>query len=136
MPQVMVDASAWIALYHRRDEHHPEALALFPALAEQHDLWTTPPFVFEAHKRLRQDRTAPASAARDFLLDLAAGRLAAVVPSASMPALDAVVAAWLDGPPAISLEDASGALAMRRLGMRTIWAWDDDFRRLGLRVVP
>lgn len=136
MPRIMVDASAWIALFHRRDQHHADALALFPQLAEDHDLWTTGPFAFEAHKRLSQDRTAGPWASSDFAREMAAGRLAVISPPGSMPSLEETAAAWLHGLSSFSLEDVSGVLAMRNLGIRTIWAWDDDFGRLGVRVLP
>ncbi|MCA1812675.1 MAG: type II toxin-antitoxin system VapC family toxin [Halobacteriales archaeon] len=135
MPRLMVDASAWIALYHGRDAHHDEALDLFPDLREAHPLWTTEPFAFEAHKRLAQDARAGRHAARDFARDLAAGSLAALVPPDAMPPFGRVAEAWR-GLPALSLEDVSGALTMRALGMRAIWAWDEDFRRLGFEVLP
>ena len=135
MPRLMVDASAWIALYHEGDRNHAAAMALLPALREDHDLWTTGPFVFEAHKRLRQDKRVHRGAAREFLDDLAGGRLADVVPASETPTLRVLVDASRSLPD-LSLEDVSGALTMRALRMTTIWAWDEDFRRLGFRVLP
>lgn len=135
MPWLMVDASALIALHHPRDPHHEEALEVLRAMASEHRLVTTSHFVLEAHKRLRHDRRAPRGAAADLAAACLGAGFEVVAPEALVP-FDHVLQASLEAGPGLSLEDLSGALTMRALGIRAIWAWDDDFRRLGFRVVP
>lgn len=132
---MMVDASALIALHNPGDSHYPEAIALVDELSRRRPLVTTTHFVLEAHKRLRHDRRAPRAAARTLALRCLDGAWH-IVPPEAVVGFDAVVRTSLESPGDLSLEDLSGALTMRALGIRDIWAWDDDFRRLGFRVVP
>jgi predicted nucleic acid-binding protein len=110
-------------------------MALGAKLGHAHELVTTTYFVMEAHKRLRQDARAPRAAATRLASDMRTGDMAQVVGPESFVNFAALLSAW-EQAPALSLEDLAGAAVMRSMGIRDIWAWDDDFRRLGFRVVP
>lgn len=135
MRRIMVDASAWIALYHSGDSDHEEAVALADDLARRSRLATTTHFALETHERLRHDRRASPEAPDLFAARCVLGDVEFLVPE-DHAAFAAIVAAQRQLGPRFSLEDVSGALTMRALGIRTIWAWEEDFSRLGFEVVP
>lgn len=95
---------------------------------------TTTHFVLEAHKRLRHDPRVVADARARFLARCHAGDLADIVSAEARTLIDALLEATKSVPRGTSLEDLAGALAMRALGIRRVWASDGNFRRLGFEV--
>lgn len=136
LERIMVDSSAWVALHHPGDKRHGYAQRLGDRLVGRYRFATTTHIVLESHRRLRTDRHLAPDAPAAFLTDCRRGRIGEILVPERYRPFEAILDGHRDAPPGMSLEDVSTAMTMRALGIRTIWAWDDDFRRMGFRVVP
>lgn len=132
MKALFVDTSAWYAHMQRDDpDHAPVRRRLEPFRGEL----VTSDFVFDELVTLVQARLGHAAAVRagELLLDPREVRLESVLP-------DDQKAAWrlfLDCPDKnYSFTDCTSFVLMRRLGLRSAAALDENFEQEGFSTVP
>ena len=133
-PRVFCDTSFFYACLDRRDAHHPEARLLVPRTAQEGvALWTTWDVVGETVTLLRY--RAGHSSALAFVDDLY-GRLHLVEYGAEVRTQAVAVFRRYGGERRLSLCDAiSFVVVTALLDRMPCFAFDEDFRRLGLTVV-
>lgn len=132
--RLFVDASAWIALSDENDQHHAAAqpcLEEFPVGVQLH---TSNYVVAEAITRIRS-QAGPDAAWRwaEALRRNLAVRIHYADRSFDDHALR-VFRKYADQD--LSFADCSTVVLMGRLGINRIFAFDDDFRKLGFEVAP
>ncbi len=131
---VFVDTSAFIALAHTDDEHHPDARTIARSLENfRARLYTTNFVIAETHamllSRLGHVR------ARQFLREVDTGQVVAVVRAeiADEEAAKALIYRHIDKE--YSLTDAISFAIMTRLGLNTAFAFDRHFGQYGWHVL-
>jgi predicted nucleic acid-binding protein len=131
---VLIDSSAFFALIYSRETNHPAARAIAQVLdAERWQLVTTNFIRAESHA-LILNRAGHAVADR-FLADLRDRtpiRIVRVTEADEERAL-ALVAQYRDKD--FTLTDATSFVIMERVGIRTAFTFDDDFRQYGFIVL-
>ncbi len=134
-PLLMVDTSAWVALFFEDDEWHPTAVAVFEEIMRDgRRLVTTTDIFDETATALR--RWAGHTLAVRVGRQLRQSRLTEII-SVADPVKER---AWsrfektVDPP--LSLTDCTSMTIMDDLKMRDVFTYDDDFRRAGYRSVP
>lgn len=128
--RIFVDTSAWLAHFNRADEFHDQAEEIFHHRPE---LLTSNTVLHEtvAHLSARVNKKA-AKAAGDFMLSGVVVKLVAL-------SLKDEIAAWRrlkKSRFAVSFVDITNVVLMEKLGLKEIFAFDKDFLKLGLKVVP
>ncbi len=134
-PPLFVDTSAWVALIHRRDQHHSRALQLWPGIRDgQRELVTTGLVAGETHALLLRRRGAEAAAT--FVESLLTSRLGHVVWTDATITRNALER-WLRGfdDQLFTLVDAVSFEVMRREGIREAFTFDKDFERAGFKTI-
>jgi predicted nucleic acid-binding protein len=129
-----VDSSAWIALADRSDQHHGRAAAWLEALGGGSRLHTSNYVVAETVTRLR--RQAGLRIALRWVEDLLRSRVVSVHCADAGMDEEAVGVLRKYRDQELSFPDCSSIVLLRRLRIDRIFAFDDDFRRLGFEVVP
>ncbi|MGQ0652294.1 MAG: type II toxin-antitoxin system VapC family toxin [Betaproteobacteria bacterium] len=132
MTRYLVDTGAWYALVDRKD---PDHAAVSECLRERAGQLVTTNFIFDESVTLIRYRLG-SSAARTFgeqLLHGGAARLVAITRRDEARAWE-IFARYRDK--AFSYTDCTSFAAMRRLGIDTAVAIDDDFRAFGLACLP
>ncbi|MBM3209598.1 PIN domain-containing protein [Candidatus Shapirobacteria bacterium] len=125
-----VDTSGWIAHFHEGDEFHKQAEKF---LKDRPSLLTSNIVLHEtvAHLEARYGKKV-AITAGNFILS---GSVVELVPLT----LADEAAAWqrLKEPKfSLSFVDTTNVILMERLGLKEIFAFDEDFRQVGLKVIP
>ena len=129
---VLVDTSAFFALVDDRDPNHGRALEAVERLMATEDLVTHEYVVVETISLVQ--RRLGMAALRRFVDDLLPiVDVAWVDPETHAEAREALLAA---GSRSVSLVDRVSFLLMRRRGIGTAFAFDDDFAREGFRTIP
>jgi len=129
---VLVDTSAFFALVDDRDPNHGRALEAVERLTATEDLVTHEYVVVETISLVQ--RRLGMAALRRFVDDLLPiVDVAWVDPETHAEAREALLAA---GSRSVSLVDRVSFLLMRRRGIGTAFAFDDDFAREGFRTIP
>ena len=129
---VLVDTSAFFALVDDRDPNHGRALEAVERLTATEDLVTHEYVVVETISLVQ--RRLGMAALRRFVDDLLPiVDVAWVEPDTHAEAREALLAA---GSRSVSLVDRVSFLLMRRRGIGTAFAFDDDFAREGFRTIP
>jgi uncharacterized protein len=132
MQRLFVDTSAWFAYANRKDPAHRSVHAAVQAFRGR---MATSNFVFDETVTLCRYRLGHDSAARfgDALLAPGTVDLIRVLPADEQ-------AAWAlfreRADQRYSFTDCTSFVLMRRLGIGTVLALDDDFRTEGFVVVP
>lgn len=138
MKGVLVDAGAWIALLSRADQHADAAAGRYRDLsAEGARLVTTNYIVDETATRLRYGAGLDAALAYRRMLDdsVNARRLRITwIDETQEREAWRVLEQYRDV--ALSLTDATTAVAARRARIGEIFGFDRDFEALGLLVLP
>jgi len=132
---VLVDTSAWIALFLDDDEWHGAATTVFEALKRDGRLLVTTSDIFdETATALR--RWSGHKAAVRVGRQLRLSRLTQIV-SVTDPARER---AWTrfekTADPPVSLTDCTSMVVMDDLKVREVFTFDDDFRRAGYQPLP
>jgi predicted nucleic acid-binding protein len=129
---VFVDTSALLAMVNVDDERHVEAVAGFSGFTDDEALLTTNYVVIEtiALVQRRLGMAALATLRHDVLGAL---DVRWVDPLLHEEAFDAIEA---QGHRLVSLVDYVSFRFMRKVKVRTAFAFDDDFSRAGFNVVP
>lgn len=130
--KVLADTSALYTLMDEDEERHARAVAALAELSQRDDSLVTHNYVVTEACALLQRRLGMAASIR-FLDDVVPLMDIAWVDRAVH---DAAVAAYTVSRSAVSLVDRVSFEIMRREGMDTAFAFDDDFRRAGFRTVP
>lgn len=128
--KVFVDTSAWYTYFDRSDRCHRKATAFFkkkPGLV-------TSTLVLSETLALLQRRIGKkvARKAGGFLLSSPLVKLVDLEPELLREAF----LVFEKAPAKISFVDSSNQVAMESLGLKTIFCFDRDFEKLGLKVVP
>jgi predicted nucleic acid-binding protein len=132
MERLFVDTSAWFAYANRKDPDHRAARKIFTEFEER---LTTSNFIFDETISLCLYRLGHDAARKTgfVLLDTGTVDLIRVTPADEQ-------AAWTlfckRSDQRYSYTDCTSFELMRRLGITTAFAFDDDFRTEGFRVVP
>jgi predicted nucleic acid-binding protein len=133
MAKLLADSSAFLALTDRDDRHHPSAVD-FVRRNPSHRFVLTELIVAEVATRVR----ARADAARATALGaslLGGGRYELVL--ADVELLRAALGRMLQlADKRLSLTDCASFELMDRLGLRTAFTFDRDFRDCGYQMVP
>jgi predicted nucleic acid-binding protein len=129
---VLVDTSAFYALVDDRDPNHGRALEAVERLTATEDLVTHEYVVVETISLVQ--RRLGMTALRRFVDDLLpVAEVAWVDPAMHAEAREALLAS---GSRAVSLADRMSFLLMRRRGIGTAFAFDEDFEREGFATLP
>lgn len=130
---VLVDTSAFLAILDRSDGERDRALATLGDLSRSGVELVTHQYVVVETIALAQRRLG-LGAVRRFVDDLLpVADVVWVDQSIHAEALEALLAS---GSRSVSLVDRVSFLVMRRRGIGTAFAFDDDFAREGFRTVP
>jgi predicted nucleic acid-binding protein len=130
---VLTDTSAFLALLDASDRRHGVAVDFLEASRADGTELLTHAYVVVETVALAQRRLGIAAVRRfvDDLLPVA--EVVWVDPAAHAEAVEALLAA---GTRSVSLVDRVSFLLMRRRGIRSAFAFDEDFAREGFRIVP
>ena len=130
---VLVDTSAFLALLDASDHRRGAAVAWLEARRADGTELLTHEYVVVETIALVQRRLGLAALRRfvDDLLPIA--EVVWVDPAVHSEALESLLAS---GSRSVSLVDRVSFLVMRRRGIGTAFAFDDDFTREGFRVIP
>ena len=132
--RLFVDTGAWIALADRSDQYHEQAEAMVRQLRPSDALHTSNYIVAETITRLR--RTAGHHVAWQWAQSVLQSHLLRVhyadqeVDQAALR----VFKKYADHE--LSFADCATVALMEQLGLERIFAFDDDFRKIGYLVVP
>ena len=129
-----VDASAWIALADRDDQNHDRAAAFLKQHAATGVSHTSNYVISETVTRLR--RTAGPRVAWKLFDDLHASDLVRIHYSDEALDQEAIRLFKKYEDQELSFVDCTTAAILDRMGIDEIFAFDDDFRRVGYTVVP
>ncbi|HZD53102.1 MAG TPA: PIN domain-containing protein [Woeseiaceae bacterium] len=132
MERLFVDTSAWFAYANRKDLDHAAVRDVFRGFDGR---ITTSNFIFDETLSLCRYRLGHAAAGKigSALLDSEAVDLIRITPEDEQAAW----ALFCQRPDQrYSFTDCTSCALMRRLGIGTVLALDDDFRIEGLQVVP
>lgn len=132
MERLFVDTSAWFAYANRKDPDHAAVREVFRGFDGR---ISTSNFIFDETLSLCRYRLGHAAAAKigSALLDSDAVDLIRITPEDEQAAW----ALFCQRPDQrYSFTDCTSFALMRRLGINTVLALDDDFRIEGLQVVP
>jgi predicted nucleic acid-binding protein len=133
--EIFVDASAWIAIINRRDEHHAAAIALYERLLrERRPLVTTNLVIAEAYVMIRRHTGyQPAIGFLDSIRQTS--RLLKVYSDATLEAeAEEILRRYADQD--FSLADAVSFVVMRRRKITEAFAFDSHFVTADFVVVP
>lgn len=132
--KVFVDAGAWIALADRADQYHAQAMSMLRDLSPSQSLHTSNYIVAETVTRLR--RTAGHHVAWRWVQAIRRS------PRLHLHYADAGVDEWAlrvfkkYADHELSFVDCATVAWMERLGCERLFAFDDDFRKLGYQLIP
>lgn len=132
MDRLFVDTSAWFAYANRKDRNHDAVREVFRGSDAR---ITTSNFIFDEILSLCRYRLGHAAATKigSVLLDTGTVDLIRITPEDEQ-------AAWAlfcqRSDQCCSFTDCTSFALLRRLGISSALALDDDFRIEGLRVVP
>lgn len=132
MERLFVDTSAWFAYANRKDPDHAAVREVFRGFDGR---ISTSNFIFDETLSLCRYRLGHAAATKigSALLDSDAVDLIRITPEDEQAAW----ALFCQRPDQrYSFTDCTSFALMRRLGINTVLALDDDFRIEGLQVVP
>ena len=133
---VLVDTGAWLAFFHRRDQHHREAVPTFRSLREaRRELVVTDLILAELHLHLL--RGFGPTVARDYLRTIKSDPLVTEFYT-DADLQRAAVSDWLQryADQTFSFTDAVSFAVMDAHGIRNAFAFDEHFRIAGFKVVP
>lgn len=133
--RVLIDTSALLALAHRRDRYHARAVATARRFLSRNGRWVGTVLVLgELHGHLLH-RRGPTQACEltTALLDDPAHEWV----DATVDLVQDAVRSWIERyrDQAFSLTDGVSFELMRREGLRTAFAFDDDFRTAGFELL-
>lgn len=128
--RIFVDTSAWYAYFDRSDGDHQKAAAFFkkrPGLV-------TSNLVLSETLALLQRRVGKkvAKKAGNFLLRSSLVEMVGL----GQELLRETFSVFEKAPAKISFVDCSNRVAMKSLHLKIIFCFDQDFKKLGLKVVP
>ena len=133
---VLVDTGAWLAFFHRRDQHHQEAVPAFRSLREaRSELVVTDLILAELHLHLL--RGFGPTVAREYLRTIKSDPL--VTEFYTDAGLQrAAFSDWLQRyqDQVFSFTDAVSFAVMDAQGIRRAFSFDEHFRIAGFKVVP
>jgi predicted nucleic acid-binding protein len=130
---VLVDTSAYLALFDRDDQHHVEATAILPQLIRAgYRQYTTNVLVIEAHA-LFLSRVGIA-AGQEFLMQMQQSSTVVVrVRAADEERAKEIIFRYADKD--FSLADAISFVVMERLQIRQAFTFDQHFAQYGFAVL-
>lgn len=128
--RIFVDTSAWYAYFDQDDNYHQRAVSFF----EKRYSLVTSGLVLSETLALLQRRVGKKISARtgDFLLN---STLVEIV-SLGRGLLDQTFSLFKGSPAKVSFVDCSNKVVMDNLGIKEIFCFDKDFKKLGLKVLP
>lgn len=131
---MFVDTSAWVALVVQADQYHGAAKAVLDAVDTTNPLFTTDYVVDETLTRVRRVAGHRVAARAGELL-----RSSSVAQIRRLTD-DDVERAWSifrkHADQDLSFTDCTSVAFMERTKLRSVFTFDEDFRRLGYVVVP
>lgn len=130
MSRLFVDTSAWLAHFNRHDDFYQQAEKIFK---KKPDLLTSNAVLYEtiAHLSAQVSKKA-AQIAGDFIFSATAVQLIPL-------SLEDEISAWESLKRAkfsLSFVDMSNVVLLQRLNLKEIFAFDRDFLKMGLKLVP
>jgi predicted nucleic acid-binding protein len=130
---IFVDTSAWVALYVAQDDRHPEAAAFWERLRRHGAPLLSTFDIFGETLTVIRSR-ASLEQALDFGEAFLSSRILVreeVGPEVRSQAWE-LLKQYRDKP--LSFTDCTSFAVLRRRGLRHVFSFDDDFRRLGFLV--
>lgn len=131
---MFVDTSAWVALIVEGDEHHERAKKFLSELEPSRALITTDDVFDETITRIRRLAGHRIAVRAGELIRASA--LAQIVPVTP----DDFERAWSvfrkHEDKVLSFTDCTSVAVMERMRIRTVFAFDEDFKKLGLDLRP
>lgn len=132
--KVFVDTSAFIALDDRSDSRHADAKDFYDALTASDRLFTSNYVVDEAITRFRY--AVGHHAAVRFAEAILGSRLYEILYVDSDVEAGALQVLKRFRDKELSFTDCTTIALVQRHGLDAVFAFDDDFRKVGLRVAP
>ena len=132
---VFIDTSALVAWASDRDEHHVDAQAEFNRLLDEHHRFVLTTDVFDETITMLLGRRGHRAAAAlgDFLRSGEPFRITNIDTAMREDAWK-LFHRYADNP--ISHTDCTSVIAMRRIGLAEVFAFDSDFDRAGVVRIP
>lgn len=132
--KLFIDTSALIALADRTDQYHTQASRFFQDTSDAPEFHTSNYVLSEVITRLRF--TAGVHIALEFAESIRASRLYHIhrIDQRIEGLALAVLKKYADHP--LSFTDCTTIVLMDQLGLTHIFAFDDDFRKVGYLLVP
>jgi predicted nucleic acid-binding protein len=127
---ILLDTSAIYALADTADPNHARALTLFRQALDDRESFLVHSYILVESASLLQHRLGLASAVR-FLRESQAFRAHWITHHDHRQAVELLTSR---GKRALSLVDCTSFVLMRRLGVETALAFDEDFRGEGVRL--
>jgi predicted nucleic acid-binding protein len=134
--RILADTGAWLALFHRRDQHHEAAAAEFRALRERRaELVITDLIVAELYLHLL--RGFGPAIAREYVRAVKTDPLVTEL-YADRALQDSAFSDWLErfDDQAFSFADAVSFAVMAEQGIRRALSFDERFRIAGFETIP
>jgi uncharacterized protein len=128
---IFVDTGAFLALYMKRDQYHAQASKVFPTLPRR---FSTSNHVVDELATLL-GRIAGYRYAADRIEDMYASPGIDILPSTRLDEIEAI--RWMRkyADKDISFTDCLSFAIMRRVGIRTAFAFDRHFRDAGFQII-
>lgn len=134
--QVLADTGAWLAFFHRRDQHHADAVPQFRSFRDRRaELVVTDLILAELHLHLL--RGFGPAVAREYLGVIKSDPLVTEVytdPDLQGSAVSDWLERYADQP--FSFTDAVSFALMRTRAIRTAFTFDAHFRVAGFEMLP
>jgi hypothetical protein len=134
MQELFIDAGAWFAILEPSDNHHHEAVELFPRLLKKYQVFVTTNLVIAEAYILIRKRMGHA-VAMQYLNETHNSARLVRIPSNEELELQAEVILRQYDDQTFSYADAVSFAVMKQRGITDVFTYDDHFRVMGFRMI-